>query len=50
MFKHSLGISLDIGKGQNHLRHHSKVPYIMDTVTLRKWVLTQNTYLLNIYE
>lgn len=50
MFKHSLGISLDIGSGQNYLRHHSKVLYIMDTASLRKRVLTQNKYLLIIYE
>lgn len=50
MFKYILGISLDTGKGQNDLRHYSKMPYIIDTARLRKQVLTQNTYLLIIYE
>lgn len=50
MFKCSLGISLDTGKGQNYLRHHSKVPYILDTGSLREQVLTQNMYFLIIYE
>lgn len=50
MFKHSPGISPDIGRGQYYLRHHSEVLYIMDTASLIKCVLTQNRYLLMIYE
>lgn len=50
MFKYSLGVSLHTGKGQNNLRDYSKIPYIMDTASLIKQVLTQNTYLLILYE
>lgn len=50
MFKYSLGVSLDIGKGQNYLRYYNKIPYIMDTASLRKQVPTQNTQLLIIHE
>lgn len=50
MFKYSLGVSLHTGKGQNYLRHYSKIPYIMDTASLRKQILTQNIYLPILYE
>lgn len=50
MFKYSLGISLDTGKGQNYLGHYTKISYITDTASLRKEVPTQNTYVLIIYE
>lgn len=50
MFKCSLDISRDIGKGQNYLRYYSKVLYILHIASLREWMLKQNTYLLIIYE
>lgn len=50
MFKCSPDISLHIGKGQNYSRYYSKVPYILDIASLRECMLTQNTYLLIIYE
>lgn len=49
MFKYSLAISVDTGKGQNYLGHYTKIPCITDTSSLRKEVPTENTYVLIIY-